>query len=98
MIYCHSKGDVNNFLTALNKKLNLLSNEQFYLFGDFNIYVNSSVNNEGCLIYLNTISSKGAYCLIDKPTRVTNVSQMTVDHIVTNDSTYVCNTSYYIAK
>ena len=62
-----SKGDVNNFLTALNKKLDLLSDKRYYLFGDFNINVNFTVN---------------------KPTRVTNVSQTTIDHIVTNDSTH----------
>ena len=89
MIYRHPKVDVNNFLTALNKKFDLLSNKQYFLFGDFNINVNSIVNNEGGLNYLNTISSNGAYSLINKPTRVTNVSQMTIDHIVTNDSTHV---------
>ena len=46
VIYRHPKGDVNNFLTALNKKLDLLSNKRYYLFGDFNINVNSTVNNE----------------------------------------------------
>ena len=45
VIYRHPKGDVNNFLTALNKKLDLLSNKRYYLFGDFNINVNSTVNN-----------------------------------------------------
>ena len=39
VIYRHPQGDVNNFLTALNKKLDLLSNKQYYLFGDFNIIV-----------------------------------------------------------
>ena len=75
VIYRHPKGDVNNFLTALNKKLDLLNNKQYYLFGDFNINVNSTVNNEDGLNYLNTISSNGAYSLINKPTRVTKVSQ-----------------------
>ena len=89
VIYRHPRGDVNNFLTALNKKLDLLSNKRYYLFGDFNINVNSTVNNEDGLNYLNTISSNEAYSLINKPTRVTNVSQTTIDHIVTNDSTHV---------
>ena len=73
----------------LNKKLGLLSNKQHYLFGDFNVNVNSTVNNEGGLNYLNTIFSNGAYLLINKPTRVTNVSQTTIDNIVTNNSTHV---------
>ena len=47
------------------------------------------MNNEDGLNYLNTISSNGAYSLINKRTRVTNVSQTTIDHIVTNDSTHV---------
>ena len=64
VIHCHPKRDVNNFLTALNEKLNLLSNKQYYLFGDFDINVNSTVNNEGGLNYPNTISSNGAYSLI----------------------------------
>ena len=89
MIYRHPKGDVNNFLTALNKKLDLLSNKQYYLFGDFNINVNSTVNNECGLNYLNTFSSNEAYSLIDTLTRVTNVSQTTIDNIVTHDSTHV---------
>ena len=52
VIYRHPKGDVNNFLTALNKKLDLLGNKRYYLFGDFNINVNSTVNNEDGLNYL----------------------------------------------
>ena len=68
-------------LTALNKKLDLLSNKQFYLYGDFNIYVNSAVNNEGGLNYLYTVFSNGAYSLLGKPTRVTKISQTTIDHI-----------------
>ena len=47
------------------------------------------MNNEDGLKYLNTIFSNGAYSLINKPTRVINVSQTTIDHIVTNDSTHV---------
>ena len=89
VIYRHRKGDVNNFLTALNKKLDLLSNKRYYLFGDFNLNVSSTVNNEDDLNYLNTISSNGAYSFINKPTRVTNVSQTTIDHIVISDSTRV---------
>ena len=69
--------------------MNLLSNKRYYLFGDFNINVNSTVNNEGGLKYLFTISSNGAYSHINKPTRVTNVSQTTIDLIVTNDLTHV---------
>ena len=88
VIYRHPKRNVNNFLTACNKKLELLSNKRC-LFGDFNINVNSIVNNEDGLNHLNTISSNGAYSLINKPTRVTNVSQMAIDHVVTNDSTHV---------
>ena len=67
----------------------MLSNKQYYLFGNFNINVNSTVNDEDGLNYLNTISSNGAYSLINKPTRVTNVSQVTIHHIVTNDSMHV---------
>ena len=43
VIYRHPKGDVHNFLTALNKKFDLLSNKQYYLFGEFNINVNSTI-------------------------------------------------------
>ena len=46
-------------------------------------------NNEGGLNYLNTIFSNGAYCFIDKSTRVTNVSQTTLDHFVTNYLTHI---------
>ena len=83
VIYRHPKGDVNNFLTAFNKKLDLLSNKQYYPFGDFKINVNSTVNSEGDVKYIQTISTNGAYSLINKPTRVTNVTQTTIDHIVT---------------
>ena len=37
VIYRHSEGNVNNFLTAHNKKLVMLSYKQCYLFGDFNV-------------------------------------------------------------
>ena len=74
MIYCHPEGEINNFLKALNKKSDLLSNIQYCLLGNFNIKVTSGVNNEGSFNYLRTISSNRAYFLIDKPIRVTNVS------------------------
>ena len=54
------------------------------------------MNNEGGLNYLNTISSNGAYSLIDKPTRVTNVSQTTIDHFVINDSTHVIHSIIFL--
>ena len=97
MIYRHPKVDVNNFLTAVNEKLDLLSNKQYYLFGDFNSNVNSTVNNEGGLNYVNMISSNGAYSLINKPTQVTNVSQTTIDHIVTNDSMHVIHPIIFVS-
>ena len=51
------------------------------------------MNNEGGLNYLNTISSNGDYSLIDKlqlqNTQVTNVSQTTIGHNVTNNLMHV---------
>ena len=55
------------------------------------------MSNEGGLNYLNTISSNGAYSLIDKPTRVTNVSQTTIDHIVTNDLMHVMHPIIFLS-
>ena len=82
VIYRHPKENINTFLTAFDKKLDLTSNKQYCLFGDFNINIISAVNNEGGLNYLNTISSNGASSVTDKPTCVTNASQTTFDHTV----------------
>ena len=70
VIYRHPNSYIINFLSALNDKLIQLGKHKYYIFGDFNINIddkNLSVNSD---MYLNMISSNGAFLPIDKHTRV----------------------------
>ena len=88
MVYHHSGGDVNSFITSFNEKLLLLnstSRSRFYIVGDFNINANSNNISGSYNNYLSMLSSNGAYMLIDIPTCVSGESKTTIDHVITND-------------
>ena len=70
---------------ASNDKLIQLGKHKYYIVSDFNINIddkNRSVNSD---MYLNMISSNGAFLPIDKHTRVLSNSRSIIDHVITND-------------
>jgi len=62
IIYRHPKGDMNAFLTLLDKKLNLLKNSSYYyILGDINLNITSSNGSSiHCNNYRNILASNGA--------------------------------------
>ena len=88
IVYRHPKGNVNNFITSFNEKLQQLkrgSTSKYYIVGDFNINVNPTNSSESSNNYLNMLASNGAFLLIDKPTRMFGETRTLIDHIITND-------------
>ena len=87
-IYRHPKENMNNFIEDFSECLEKLASEDttFYILGDINININES-SKEALLVkkYTHAIISSGAVSLITKPTRVTDNSATTIDHIITND-------------
>ena len=70
---------------ALNDKLLQLGKHKCYIVGDFNINIddkNLSVNSD---MYLNMISSNGAFLPIDQHTRFIGNSRSIIDHVIIND-------------
>lgn len=86
VIYRSPSGSVEVFLTNLELILIRLYKPfiKFILSGDFNInFLSNSYNKQRLLALLSTFN---LYQTVDFPTRITNVSQSTIDNIfVTND-------------
>ena len=86
VIYRHPHNNLQEFLKTLDEKM-LSFNQKGYkvlIFGDINIDVNANVT--ATHDYLRMIESNAFINLITKPTRITQSSQTTIDHILTNDS------------
>ena len=93
VIYRHPNSNIINFISVLNDKLIQLGKHKYYIVDDFNINIedkNRSVNSN---MYLNMISSNGAFLPIDKHTRVIDNSRSIVDHVITND---ISNTIFLV--
>ena len=90
IIYRHPKGDVNDFISALNEKLfQKKQTQKYYIHSDLNIDVNPMNCCSNASTSTQMVASNGAYSLIDKPTHITNTSQTVIDHIITNDTTSI---------
>ena len=57
-----------------------------FVLTDINININKSKMSIHAVDYTNILKSYSFSQLIDKPTRVTNLSQSIIDHIITNDN------------
>ena len=57
----------------------------YYIFGDFNINIDNKNYSKNTNIYLNMLSSNGAFLPIDKHTCIIGKSRSIIDHIITND-------------
>ena len=95
---------MKDFSDYLNNSISELNDTKSYYFilGDININTSSQSNNI-VTNYLNMLDSNSVAFLINKPTRVTDTSSSTLDHILTNEnrlriSPFVLNhviTDYY---
>ena len=86
-IYRLPQNDAHTFLDTLDQHLDLLKNNKEFLIGDLNINISTSASRSNYAFdYLNVLASHGYFPLITLPTRVTNSSATTLDHIITNDN------------
>ncbi|KAJ8038637.1 hypothetical protein HOLleu_16116 [Holothuria leucospilota] len=83
VIYRPPREDVNAFINDFSDVLNNLNVDRKVCFvtGDFNINLLSRQNAN---MFENTLSSYSFYPVIDKPTRITEVSATLIDNIFTN--------------
>ena len=85
-IYFHPNNIVNEFSRNLENTIIKLNNQRqtFYILGDFNInLLSDSRLTHACL---NSLTSLGVHCLINKPTIFMHNCTPLLDHIYTNDN------------
>ena len=86
-IYFHPNNSVNEFSRNLENTIIKFNNQRqtFYILGDFNINLLSDSHMTHA--YVNSLTSLGVHCLINKPTRfMHNCTPSLLDHIFTNDN------------
>ena len=86
VIHRHPSGSYTTFQEQLRKILRkfIYSNQAFILMGDYNIDSSKQNTNKKVTDYLNELYSAGCCSLINKPTRITDTSATTLDHIYSN--------------
>ena len=86
-IYRHPTSNMKDFSDYLNNSISELNDTKSYYFiiGDININTSSQSNNI-VTNYLNMLDSNSVASLTNNPTRVTNTSSSTLDHILTNEN------------
>ena len=72
------------FLEHLTVYLNKIKSKKMFICGDFNIDLLKSVDDHDTGNFLETMFSYNLYPLIDKPTRIQEMSCMAIDNIFTN--------------
>jgi len=84
-IYFHPNNSVNEFSRNLENTIIKLNNQRqtFYILEDFNINLLS--DSRLTHAYLNSLTSLGVHCLINKPRFMHNCTPL-LDHIYTNDN------------
>lgn len=84
-VYRPPRGNISDFLLALDKLLNLIESRKFtnyYFRGDWNLDL-LKPNDTGVLDFMNLMYSYGFLPLTTKPTRVTDTGATLIDHIWT---------------
>jgi len=85
-VYFHPNNNVNEFSRNLENTTIKLNNQRqiFYILGDFNI----NLLSDSCLThaYVNSLTSFGVHCLINKPTSFMHNCTPNLDHIYINDN------------
>ena len=79
-----------SFFNSLNSTLQCITSkrELCYILGDLNINTYSSTLKNDGHEFLNALNSNAFQSLITEPTRVTQISKTTIDHILTNENHY----------
>ena len=88
-IYRQPTSNMKDFSDHLNNSISEQNDTKSYHFilGDININTSSQSNNIATN-YLNMLDSNSVASLINKPTRVTDTSSSTLDHIPTNENRF----------
>ena len=87
IIYRDPKGNVYDFISALNEKLLQNNNTQkYYICNDLNIDINPMNCSNNASTHSQMVASNGAYSLTDKSIRITNTSKTIIAHVITNDN------------
>ena len=75
----------DNFIDAVNSSIDKIakSNQTFYLFGDFNINTAPNATNSSADKLINMLLGNNCHPLIAIRARVTNISQIIIDNIIT---------------
>ena len=68
-----------------------LEKYDYFLCGDFNIYILKHESKKNIGNYLNALYSKGCNNVINKPTRITESSATLLDHMYTNTTNSITN-------
>ena len=83
-IYRHPTSNMKDFSDYLNNSISELNDTKSYYFILCDININtSSQSNNIVTNYLNMLDSNSVASLVNKPTRVTDTSSSTLDHILT---------------
>ena len=85
VIYRHPNSNITNFISAFNDKLIQLGKHNNYIVDNFNINIDDKNHSVNSNMYLNMISSNGAFLPIDKHTRVIGKSRSIIDHVIRDD-------------
>ena len=87
VIYCHPRNSIHAFIEALDENMQQLNNKKVrgVVMGNINIDVHTSEYTFSQCEYLNVLKSNGFSNLIAKSKHVTATSQVTTDHILSND-------------
>ena len=93
-IYRHpnpSSNSIETFSEALSNTMHKIINCKctFYVFGDMNIDISANKRKPAASVYIDHLTSCGSVPIITKPTRVTDKTSTTIDHIITNDAAHV---------
>ena len=79
-------GTFVNTTSKINKR-----KDRFYNFGDLNIDTTINKRTRSSLLFLDHLISCCSLPIITIPTRVTKTSSTIIDHIITNDPSYIIN-------
>ena len=87
VVYRHPQHDHSEFQEAFQENILKINKNVFYACGDYNINLLQSDANHNIASYLNSVTSSGSFCLIDKPTQLGESSATLLDHFYTNNLT-----------
>ena len=89
VVYTHPQHDHSEFQDIFQENILKINKnkEVFYACGDYNINLLQCDANHKITSYLNSVTSSGSFCLIDKPTRLGELSATLLDHFYANNLT-----------